>query len=149
MSRSAARSQRLGVEGESTARASLRRLGVRVTHRIATDVSHGGRGGSFYRSRVPGDLFGLTYEGRGVLAEVKSRATGRLGVHDLLAHQRAALAEWAAAGGVALVILVTELEVSVFRFPVPGWVRGSPLTHAHPDAVRKAADLLYYRNNEP
>jgi len=101
--------------------AACRLAGVASLHRIPTEVVVQRRGarivGGFHRRRATVDYTGVMLDGTGrhVAVEVKSVAPGKTGttlpLRVLEPHQREALTETDAAGGVAVVLVVSGPKV--------------------------------------
>ncbi len=77
---------------------------------------------------VAGDLRAIVpVSGRSVLCEVKKRADDALSISCLELHQQTHLRNHHMAGGISLLAWVSKEGIAVMRWPIIGWVSGSPI----------------------
>lgn len=128
------RNRAAGEAVEDYAADLLRRLGLAMIERVHTPWKVvRGKGGAikhaFPVEKVSGDFRAvLPSTGQSVLVEVKSRAQ-QLCWSDFRPHQREALTDHDAAGGLSLVVWHEQQSgtVHVFAWPCPRLTRGDPL----------------------
>jgi len=126
--------QQQGKAGEDLAASVLAARGLDCGEKIGTPVitTYAGeiRGRDVYfvarGEKVSGDRHGLV-NGIGVLVETKTVSGDRLVYSKLRDHQPGALSRWAEAGGIALLVWVSDYGVFVMRWPVPGFMPGTSI----------------------
>ena len=144
-----ANSQQIGKAGEELAGYLLRLIGVEMIESIATPkrmIPYEDERGNIipgvfkviFSEKVSGDWRGLLSGGRGVHCEVKVRNKERLNYSDLEYHQSAWLDEYAALGGVAVLIWVCLNSQFILKWPIPEFEPGTSLLPS-PSAGCKAA----------
>jgi penicillin-binding protein-related factor A (putative recombinase) len=118
------KSQAIGRTGEDIAMIALRTKGVQMVEQIATPITITARQGVWvqytYKQKVSGDFRGIMPGGRRVLAEVKT-CTDRLVYSRLEPHQVEALDENHKLGGVSLLVMVSDINYVVMRWPIAGF----------------------------
>lgn len=83
--------------------------------------------GAFPVKKVSGDFRAVTTGGVSVLVEVKGRDGRNVPWSAFEDHQREALSDHAACGGISLVACVRDGEIKFYDWPVPGFGPGKSL----------------------
>ena len=119
------RNRKAGYSSEKAAAAQLRAMGFRMVEPIQTGWRvvrdrHGRIINAFPLEKVSGDIRAVAPGGRSVLVEVKER-NRNLRWSDFQPHQREALDEHAALGGLSLVAWLYRGHFYVLPWPIPGF----------------------------
>ncbi len=141
------RNRKAGYSSEEAAAAQLRAMGFRMVEPIQTGWRvvrdrHGRIVNAFPLEKVSGDIRAVAPGGRSVLVEVKERDRN-LRWSDFQPHQREALDEHAALGGLSLVVWLHRGHFYVLPWPIPGFGPRksiSPL-HVHDLVVSDVHDV--------
>ena len=119
------RNRKAGYSSEEAAAAQLRALGFRMVEPIQTGWRvvrdrHGRIIRAYPLEKVSGDIRAVAPGGKSVLVEVKARDRN-LRWSDFQPHQRQALDEHAALGGLSLVVWLHQGDFYVIPWPIPGF----------------------------
>lgn len=130
------REQKIGKDGENTARSVLDGLGLEMIEKIGTPVNlipvrSGNQKNVFFvvfGEKVAADHRAMLPDGRSVLIEVKTIYDRNLVWSDLREHQPAKLQQHANLNGLSLLVWVHDSGVYVMRFPIEGFGPGKGIT---------------------
>lgn len=146
------REQRIGKNGEQTARSVLDGLGLEMIEKIGTPVKlspvPGARKNVYqvsFGEKVAADHRALLPDGRSVLIEVKTIYDRNLTWSDLREHQPAKLQQHASLNGLSLLVWVHDSGVYVMRFPVEGFGPGKGITPAQAQNIHTLTVLYIQR----